>query len=78
MLNFEIPKMAKFSINRFFSSQKFSPDSLLARRFNTNAFYKQLEGQMTPSALRFCQIKWDGSCDRALHRMGQSVPMPST
>ncbi|KAL3123181.1 hypothetical protein niasHT_010351 [Heterodera trifolii] len=49
-------------------------DSLVARSFSTNAFYKQFEDKMSPSALRFCQIKWDKSCDQTMHRLGLKTP----
>uniref|UniRef100_A0A183CBX2 Large ribosomal subunit protein mL38 n=1 Tax=Globodera pallida TaxID=36090 RepID=A0A183CBX2_GLOPA len=49
-------------------------DSLIARTFSTNAFYKQFEDRMSPSALRFCQIKWDESCDQTLHGLGFKSP----
>ncbi|KAF7637421.1 hypothetical protein Mgra_00003165, partial [Meloidogyne graminicola] len=56
----------------FLNNSDFS--SLSSRVFNTNNFYKNFEDKMTPSSLRFCQIKWDLSCDKALHSLGVKSP----
>nr|CAD2185619.1 unnamed protein product [Meloidogyne enterolobii]CAD2196341.1 unnamed protein product [Meloidogyne enterolobii] len=60
------------NFDKYFDSCDFS--SFTSRIFNTNSFYKHFEDKITPSSLRFCQIKWDPSCDRALHSLGVKSP----
>uniref|UniRef100_A0A1I8BCU4 Large ribosomal subunit protein mL38 n=1 Tax=Meloidogyne hapla TaxID=6305 RepID=A0A1I8BCU4_MELHA len=48
--------------------------SFTSRIFNTNSFYKNFEDKITPSSLRFCQIKWDLSCDKTLNSLGVKSP----
>lgn len=56
------------------NSSNLNKHPLAIRHFNMNTFYKRYEQQLTPSAYRFCLIKWDSSCDDALHKMGLKSP----
>ncbi|KAH7699441.1 phosphatidylethanolamine-binding protein, partial [Aphelenchoides avenae] len=49
-------------------------DHLADRKFSTNVFFKTLENDITPSALRFFQVKWHECVDKALHVIGLKSP----
>uniref|UniRef100_A0A915ED56 Mitochondrial ribosomal protein L38 n=1 Tax=Ditylenchus dipsaci TaxID=166011 RepID=A0A915ED56_9BILA len=57
-----------------FSNYQLEKNDLLGRKFEMNAFFKLFEESITPSAVRFCQMKWDESCDVALHELGLKSP----
>jgi len=57
-----------------FSSFKVNSSDLKARIFRMLSFYKNFEDKITPSAIRFCQTKWDESCDGAMKSIGISIP----
>jgi large subunit ribosomal protein L38 len=47
---------------------------LADREFSTNKFFKEFEREITPSSLRFCQVKWHEECDKTLHKLGMKSP----
>lgn len=55
-------------------SFKVKSDQLFDRLFHLKKFVKHLEKIVTPSALRFCQMDWDESCDQALAKLGMKSP----
>ncbi|KAI1722561.1 phosphatidylethanolamine-binding protein [Ditylenchus destructor] len=57
-----------------FSSYKKEDLNMLSRKFDTYQFFLAHQQELTPSAVKFCQMKWDESCDKRLHEMGMKSP----
>ncbi|CAI5439328.1 unnamed protein product [Caenorhabditis angaria] len=49
--------------------------NLESRILNVSEFYKKNERVLTPSAIRFCQTKYDESVKRKLHELGYKSPL---
>ncbi|KAI6179401.1 39S ribosomal protein L38, mitochondrial [Aphelenchoides besseyi] len=65
-----------FRHNEKIDAEKFmlTGSHLANRIFSTNKFLKTFEETITPSALRFCQMQWDESCDETLKSLGMKSP----
>lgn len=59
-------KLKKFNAHIF-------SEHLSERVFRMNRFYKQHEKDITPTAVKFCQMKWHESCGETLKRLGMSL-----